>query len=118
MPHYPIDEAQLVSMYMEAIAYGIYVVTFGMCMRALLWSRDGTKKLHNWPMIVFTMTMFIFATLDIAVALRHNLDAFISYKGPGGAQAEFEDISNWVNVVQVIPDNTSTCDAFILKSFA
>ena len=30
-----------------------------------------------------------------------NLDAFVWYKGAGGPDAEFEDISYWVNVMRV-----------------
>ena len=40
------------------------------------------------------------ATLEMAFGLLHNLQAFIWYTGSGGAVAEFEDISNWVNVMR------------------
>ena len=36
----------------------------------------------------------------MAFGLRHNLDAFVFYTGPGGATAEFGDISYWVNVMK------------------
>lgn len=36
----------------------------------------------------------------MAFGLRHNLDAFVYYTGPGGATAEFGDISYWVNVMK------------------
>ena len=100
---FPVDEAQLVTLFMQCIAYGIYLVTLGLCIRALFWGSTGKKDRYNWPLIVVAGFMFVFATLDVAFGLRHNLDAFIFYKGTGGANAEFEDISYWVNVMKVRP---------------
>ena len=98
---FPVDEAQIVALFMEAVAYGVYLVTLGLCVRALFWGRAGRKERINWPLVVVAALMAVFATLDVAFGLRHNLDAFIFYKGPGGADAEFEDISYWVNVMKV-----------------
>ena len=62
------------------------------------------KKPHKAPykynMIIVALLMFLFATLDVAFGLRHNLDAFIYYTGPGGPKAEFAIISYWVNVMK------------------
>ena len=98
---FSIAEAQLVALFMEAIAYGIYLVTLGLCVRALFWGSTGTKERYNWPLVVVAALMCTFATFDVAFGLRHNLDAFIFYTGPGGPDAEFEDISYWVNVMKV-----------------
>ena len=51
-------------------------------------------------MVGATVAMFTIATLEMAFWLLHNLQAFIWYTGPGGAVAEFDDISNWVNVMR------------------
>jgi hypothetical protein len=99
--HFPVDEAQLVKLFMTSVTYGIYLVTLGMCIRALFWEQSRRRTHHNWPFIVVTALMFVFATFDVSFALRHNMDAFIFYKGPGGPNAEFEDISNIVNVMTV-----------------
>ena len=56
--------------------------------------------------------MFAFATMDVAFGLRHNLDAFIFYKGAGGPDAEFEDISYWVNVMKVV--GLFSCETVVL----
>lgn len=32
--------------------------------------------------------------------MRHCIDAFVFYKGPGGAAEEFGNISYWVNVIK------------------
>lgn len=102
MPSFPVTEAQIVALFMEAVSYGIYVVTLALCIRALFWDRQGTrKKAVNWPMVVVMVLMAVFATLDMSLGLKHNLDAFIFYTGPGGAAAEFDNISYWVNVMKV-----------------
>lgn len=101
MGAFPVDEAQIVALFMEAVAYGIYLVTLGMCIQVLFWGRTGRKERYNWPLVAVAASMFIFATFDVSFGLRHNLDAFIFYKGSGGPDAEFEDISYWVNVMKV-----------------
>ena len=52
--------------------------------------------------LVVALLLFVFATLDVALLLRHVLDAFIWYQGPGGAIAEFSDISYLVNVMKTV----------------
>jgi hypothetical protein len=101
MPAFPVAEAQLVALFMEAVTYGMYTVTLAICVRALFWDRQGLKHNINWPMVAVTVLMAAFSTLDVALGLKHNLEAFIFYAGPGGAAAEFDDISYWVNVMKV-----------------
>ncbi|RPD65719.1 hypothetical protein L226DRAFT_557681 [Lentinus tigrinus ALCF2SS1-7] len=100
---FPLDIAQLVALYMQCIVYGIVLITVAYGLRVLLWSRDGHFKSRtqiSWVMVGTTVAMFTIATLEMAFGLQHNLQAFIYYKGPGGAIAEFSDISNWVNVMR------------------
>ncbi|GJE85142.1 hypothetical protein PsYK624_012200 [Phanerochaete sordida] len=99
---FPVTEAQLVALFMEAVTYGIYVVTFTRCAYVLFFDRQGIKQTINWPMVVVMALMAIFTTLDLALGLRHNLDAFVFYHGAGGAAAEFDNISYWVNVMKTV----------------
>ncbi|GJF00792.1 hypothetical protein PsYK624_170930 [Phanerochaete sordida] len=108
MATFPVAEAQIVALFMEAIAYGIYLVTLGLCARALFWGRAAARGRHHWPLIAVALAMFVFATLDVAFGLRHVLDAFIFYRGPGGPDAEFENISYWVNVMKTVDTQIMT----------
>ena len=96
----------------------------GLCLRVLLFERDKLafkpSRRINRPMLLAAGLMAIFSTLDgkkvkdaigialfsppmlVAFGLRHNLDAFIFYNGPGGATREFEDISYWVNNMKAV----------------
>jgi hypothetical protein len=76
-------------------------VSFAACIQALIFARDPNAGVNKTMLIVVTF-MCLFATLDIAFGLRHVLDAFIWYRGPGGAEEDFEDISNWVNVMKSV----------------
>lgn len=98
---FPVTEAQLVALFMEAVTYGIYLVTVTRCAYVLFFDRQGLKRTINWPMVVVMVLMAVFATLDVALGLRHNLDAFIFYHGSGGPAGEFDNISYWVNVMKV-----------------
>ena len=60
-----------------------------------------------------------FASCIVAFGLRHNLDAFIFYRGPGGAAEEFHDISYWVNIMKTVDyvAQTSIGDAVLVSSY-
>ncbi|THG98149.1 hypothetical protein EW026_g4000 [Hermanssonia centrifuga] len=103
---FPITVAQIVALFMESIFYGIYLVTLGHCLKALLCKKDKfifkSRREIKWIMVIVAFLMATFATLDVAFGLRHNLDAFIYYTGPGGATAEFGNITYWVNVMKTV----------------
>ena len=84
---------------------GIALITVAYGLHVLLWSRDGHLKRRkdiSWIMVGTIIAMFTIATLEMAFGLLHNLQAFVWYTGPGGAIAEFDDISNWVNVMRLV----------------
>ncbi|KAG2002397.1 hypothetical protein CC2G_004591 [Coprinopsis cinerea AmutBmut pab1-1] len=72
-------------------------------MKALVWIEGGFKPWHNlhYKMIVAALLMFVFATLDVAFHLRHNLDAFVGAPNSEYVIAMFEDTSNWINVMKM-----------------
>ncbi|KAJ3553789.1 hypothetical protein NM688_g3430 [Phlebia brevispora] len=102
MSNFPVDEAQIIALFMESIAYGAFLVSQGMCYHVLLYDQRGPRRTVNWAMFIITTVMAVFATFDVALGLRHNLEAFIFYAGPGGPDGEFDDISNWVNVMKTV----------------
>ena len=84
---------------------GMVLITVAYGLRVLLWSRDGHLKSRasiNWVMVGATLAMFTIATMEMAFGFQHNLQAFILYTGPGGPNAEFNHISNWVNVMKTV----------------
>jgi hypothetical protein len=98
---FPLAEAQLVALFMECIVYGIYLVTLCTTARVLLWDSVGRREKLNLPMVTVMCLMATFATVDVAMGLKHNLDAFMKFKGHGGANEEFAEMSYWVNVMKV-----------------
>ncbi|KZT01854.1 uncharacterized protein LAESUDRAFT_717201 [Laetiporus sulphureus 93-53] len=99
---YPIAEAQLVALFMQSVTYGIHVVTFSLCMYT--WYRrtghSGAPRCGPW--MVVPVALFVLGTVDVSFNLYHNLIAFIFYTGPGGAEAEFKQLSNWVNAIRSV----------------
>ncbi|TFK38572.1 hypothetical protein BDQ12DRAFT_747923 [Crucibulum laeve] len=94
---FPIDAAQIVGLFMERI----FLVTFFNCLRVLLWKEGNFKpqNLIHYKMLVAALLMFLFASLDVAFHLRHNLDAFINFEGD--PIDDFSNTSNWINVVKM-----------------
>jgi len=98
---FPIDAAQIVGLFMESVFYGIFLVSFFSCLRALLWSDGWFKPVHllNKKMVFASLLMFIFASLDVAFHLRHNLEAFVYFDGD--PIDDFDKTSNWINVIKM-----------------
>lgn len=101
MPVFPIDEAQLVALFMQSVTYGVHVVTFTICMWKLVKKfRSGQGSAH-WPWTVIAIALFANGTVDVSFNLYHNLIAFIFYRGNGGAEEEFTASTTWLNLIRV-----------------
>ena len=59
-------------------------MSFGMCMYTML-AKSRSQSRQRLLFLVVALLLFVFATLDVALLLRHCLDAFVWYHGPGGA---------------------------------
>ncbi|KAJ8494383.1 hypothetical protein ONZ45_g13262 [Pleurotus djamor] len=101
--NFPITEARLVGLFLECIAYGIFLVTFPLCMRALLWNQGEIRRLRtvNWPMFTASILLAVFVTFDVIITLIWLIKAFV-FTASGGAQYVFTDISNWINVIRTV----------------
>ncbi len=101
----PITEAQLLGMFLESVFLGFFLITFVQCIDILL--RDTTRsgwrapRSINWPMLVVAILLFVFATLDVALGVVHNIQAFVYSSGKDGPTAEFSQISDWINIMRV-----------------
>lgn len=111
MAEFDITAGQIVGLFMACVFYGIYLVTFFSCIRVLLW-RDGKRKewsAINKTMVVAALLMLVFASLDVAFGLRHNLDAFVYEFAKGQhPKVEFAKISKWLNVMKFVNYSAQT----------
>ena len=102
MSTFPVNEAQLVALFMQSVAYGAHVATFGACLSALLARlHDRSRTPINWPIFVAAVLLFTIGTMDVSFNLYHNLQAFIFYSGAGGSEEDFQRLGDWVNVMRV-----------------
>lgn len=76
----------------------MFLVSFGQCAHSL-WTSKSSDLVQQRIVGSATIAMFIFATLDVSLGLRHLLVAFVYYKGPGGAEEQYTNISYWVNAM-------------------
>ncbi|TFK72281.1 hypothetical protein BDN72DRAFT_343754 [Pluteus cervinus] len=79
---------------------GVYLVSFFFCVQALVYPEYHLKswKSINKKMLIAALSMCIFASLDVAFGLAHNVIAFIK---SGDPTQEFERTSYWVNVMKM-----------------
>lgn len=80
----------------------MFLITFVSCVRVLVWSDRRWKPNSeiNYKMLVAAILMFIFASMDVAFGLRHNIEAFIYFDGDPIVQ--FSNTSNWINVMKMV----------------
>ena len=103
MAGFSIAPAQLTALFMQSVSFGMHMVTFAVCMYTWFCrsGRPGAGAHASIRWMVIAVAFFIVGACDVSFNFYHNLLAFIEYKGPGGANAEFSDASNWVNVMRV-----------------
>lgn len=101
VPAFPLAEAQLVALFMQSVAYGVHVATFAMCMYTWFELRNTPRTSRSWPWVSVAVVLFFIGTIDVSFNLYHNLLAFVVHDGGQDAQGEFQDLSDWVDVIRV-----------------
>ena len=95
-----LGEAQLVANFVQAIVYGIYLVTAGHCAYALLAGGNGAKK--RYYLIAVAAAMLVIVTLNIAVCFRYILDTFIFSAAPVGPDGGFSSTAKELQALDVV----------------
>ncbi|KDR79637.1 hypothetical protein GALMADRAFT_137431 [Galerina marginata CBS 339.88] len=111
-----IDSVTLVSIFVESVLYGLFIVLFIASTIIQLRKSRGQGNALNRPMLIASFTMFVLATVHIAIDLRRALTAFIGSAGRGGPIALLGQVNaptyllkNGAYVVQALVG-----DAFII----
>ncbi|KAJ3827732.1 hypothetical protein EV361DRAFT_301166 [Lentinula raphanica] len=99
-----ISEAQLLGLFLASVFWGMLLITFVHAMQCFLWDIErgelkSASKL-NWPMLIVALLLMTISTLDLSLGLMHCIEAFILYNGPGGSDARFTGLTDWVNIVR------------------
>ncbi|PBK63138.1 hypothetical protein ARMSODRAFT_963341 [Armillaria solidipes] len=100
------QQSSIVALYLESAAWGIFLVTFGLCLRSLLFNNSGLKSFSeiNRPMLAVCLTMPIFATVNMAINTQRALDSV----GPKGISEQFTDIGSPIELVKFSCVNLQT----------
>ncbi|KAJ7218213.1 hypothetical protein C8J57DRAFT_1732297 [Mycena rebaudengoi] len=99
-----LPEAELLAVFIHCILYGVYLVTLGMTARVLLTNESGqwrTRSELNWIALVVCTMLFLNATVDTVFVMIQIVEAFVGYKGPGGAIHVFTQGSSWQSMIKV-----------------
>jgi hypothetical protein len=109
-------QAQLLCSLLQPLFYGIYVVTLGSCLKALLRrlepnhgsQLEGTLSSRwrkpsdiNKPMVVVAILMAIIATLDVVITFMIGWRAFTTADSTTSAEEILATDSGWINIVGV-----------------
>ena len=101
MSAFPIDEAELLALSMESVAWSIQLMTFIFCIWAFTArSQTQSRRLINWP-FVYAFVLFDMGTMHVCLSLYRALDAFVYNKSAGDAVSMLSQWSNTVRIVHV-----------------
>ncbi|KAF9477285.1 hypothetical protein BDN70DRAFT_862120 [Pholiota conissans] len=108
-----LDSVTLVSIFVEAILYGLFTALFVASTFILLRKFRRPKHISNKPLLIASFTMFILATVHIGTDLRRLMDAFLRSPDPVAALGQVNTpISLLKNTTYAL--QTLVGDAFIL----
>jgi hypothetical protein len=101
---FSLPKAQMVSLFVQSIAFGMYLISCVSCAEVLLrigetphrrWRRRGELR---WVTISAGIALLVTASLNMSLGFYRNLLAFT---GPGGPEKALADTNSWINVVKV-----------------
>ncbi|KAK0484595.1 hypothetical protein IW261DRAFT_846894 [Armillaria novae-zelandiae] len=100
------QEASIVALFLESAAWGVFLVTFGLCLRSLLWTKSGLKSWPeiNRPMLLVCLAMPIFATVQVALNTIRALESL----GPTGISEQFTNLGSAAEVLKFTCVNVQT----------
>ncbi len=81
----------ITSLFLESTFFGVYLVSFFLCMRYLVWERCPEFELNkrpNWKFIIVTLLLLILTTMHVSCALART------FKAPKSERS-------WVDVIVV-----------------
>jgi hypothetical protein len=107
-------QVQLLSGFLQPLFYGIYIVTLGFCLKALLrcskpnqvsqsglssqWRKNSDM---NKPMLIVTIFMAIIATLDLVITFMRGWRTFTTADNITDAEEILGTHSGWMDIVGV-----------------
>ncbi|KAK7047270.1 hypothetical protein VNI00_006501 [Paramarasmius palmivorus] len=108
MPSLTNPQIALVSIFVESLCYGIYLATFGISLRFLLWKRYG-YGLKSWSqvnklMLVISLLLFVTATTNLCFNVVRGVES----SGPSRTSVQFTDIGSPEEVAKVFCVNFQT----------
>ncbi|KAK0194543.1 hypothetical protein F5146DRAFT_902814, partial [Armillaria mellea] len=98
--------ASIVALFLESAAWGVFLVTFGLCLRSLLLTKAGLKSWSeiNRPMLLVCLAMPIFATVQVALNTIRALESL----GPTGISEQFTNLGSAAEVLKFTCVNVQT----------
>ncbi|OJA12411.1 hypothetical protein AZE42_03395 [Rhizopogon vesiculosus] len=113
-----IPKAELTGVFLESLAYGVYLMVFNECMFVL---RNRQHSRPNDYLVGTAVSLFILITAHLVIDIVRNMDAFTSNEGvPNYPSTYYGTWDTWKNILKsgLYVAVTLVSDAFILyRSF-
>jgi hypothetical protein len=80
---FPIDAAQMAALFLEAVLYGIYLITFNQAVACIVSSaRCPRAPPMHWPSLLVGLFLWTNATINLALGLLRQLQDYTSSSTP------------------------------------
>lgn len=99
---FTLPAAELVALFMDSVGFGAHIITFAVCASKMLQAQPTGKRRIRWSLLWIAIALFVNGAFDVALHLYSNLQAFVSYTGPGGAVVVFSHPSSWPTVLRTV----------------
>ncbi|KAG7442942.1 uncharacterized protein BT62DRAFT_904813 [Guyanagaster necrorhizus] len=109
------QEASIIALFVESACWGIFLVTFGLCLRALLWTNTGFKPFSqiDRPMVAICIAMPIFATVNLALNILRAVESVRA----SGISDQFTNLGSATETVKFICVNVQTLIADAMLTY-
>jgi hypothetical protein len=100
----PVVKTFVIAAFVQAICYGVYVMTLIHSLRWLLYEDDGWKvqPAFDWRTLSVTLLLFIFSTVDLGVSLRITF-ALISGQSLNSKKLELTSVTYFKKRLENLP---------------
>jgi len=99
---FPLPEARLVSVFLESIFYGAYLITVGFTIRYFVRKEDYWTALIHYVLAFATALLAAVVTLDVSIAFRQVFIAFIVSSSPQDGLNYLKDPTNRDNILRAV----------------
>jgi hypothetical protein len=98
---FPVNTAFIVALSVSSVFFGLAIATTFLGIQALCAVPLKNFTRTRWTLLLVSCAMLVIAAISLGQELRHNLNAFVYYKGGTASVEELSDPRDPTNTIHV-----------------